>query len=41
LIEHGAQINAKVEGGKTALSLAIEEGNNQVSNFLRQNGAIE
>ncbi|CCQ96512.1 Ankyrin [[Clostridium] ultunense Esp] len=40
LIEHGADVNARVEGGDTPLSLAIKQGNNNVAEFLRQNGAI-
>lgn len=40
LIEHGADVNARVEGRETALSLAIKQGNNNVAEFLRQNGAL-
>ncbi|WP_127530401.1 ankyrin repeat domain-containing protein [Paenibacillus kobensis] len=41
LIEHGADVNAKQEGGLTALSIAIEQGNHNVAELLRQNGAKE
>jgi ankyrin repeat protein len=40
LIEHGAIVNAKVEGGQSALALAIEKGNSNVAELLSQNGAI-
>lgn len=40
LIEHGADVNATTEGGETALSLAIKQGNNNVAEFLRHNGAL-
>jgi ankyrin repeat protein len=40
LIEHGAHVNDKVEGGKTALAIALERGNRQVAELLRQNGGI-
>ncbi|MFM9276902.1 ankyrin repeat domain-containing protein [Paenibacillus jiagnxiensis] len=40
LIEHGADVNAKAEGRETALSLAIKQGNNNVAELLRQNGAL-
>ncbi|OAB26508.1 hypothetical protein PMSD_25320 [Paenibacillus macquariensis subsp. defensor] len=40
LIEHGADINARIEGGDTVLSLAIKQGNNNVAELLRQNGAL-
>ncbi|WP_340259021.1 ankyrin repeat domain-containing protein [Brevibacillus borstelensis] len=39
LIEHGADVNARVEGGETALSLAIRQGNDLAAEVLRQNGA--
>src|SRR5690606_24749043 len=41
LIAHGADINAAVEGGATALSLAIQQGNHNVAELLRQMGALE
>ncbi|MGG1664252.1 ankyrin repeat domain-containing protein [Brevibacillus sp. NRS-1366] len=39
LIEHGADVDASVDGGETALSLATKQGNHEVAQFLRQNGA--
>ncbi|MBD0382305.1 ankyrin repeat domain-containing protein [Paenibacillus sedimenti] len=41
LIEHGADVHARAEGGATPLSLALEQGNNKVAAFLRQNGTLE
>jgi ankyrin repeat protein len=38
LIEHGADVHAKVEGGDTALSFAIKQGNHNVAEFLRAVG---
>ncbi|WP_044477567.1 ankyrin repeat domain-containing protein [Paenibacillus antibioticophila] len=40
LVEHGADVNARTEGGESALSLAIKQGNNNVAELLRENGAI-
>lgn len=40
LLVHGADVNAKREGQKTPLDLAVEQGNENVANLLRQNGAI-
>ncbi|MBB6674006.1 ankyrin repeat domain-containing protein [Cohnella nanjingensis] len=40
LIEHGADVNASTEGGETPLSLAIKQGNPNVAELLRQNGAL-
>jgi ankyrin repeat protein len=39
LLEHGALINGKEENGKTALVIAVEQGNLKAAEFLRQNGA--
>ncbi|WP_432353351.1 ankyrin repeat domain-containing protein [Sporosarcina sp. A2] len=36
LIRHGAPVAAKVDEGKTALELAVEKGNNQVAEQLKQ-----
>ena len=36
LIKYGAPVDAKAEGGKTAMELAIDKGNNQVAEQLRQ-----
>lgn len=36
LIKYGADVDAKVEGGKTALELAVDQGNNQVAEQLRK-----
>ncbi|NGQ95142.1 ankyrin repeat domain-containing protein [Brevibacillus sp. SYP-B805] len=41
LIEHGVPVNAQAAGGKTALALAIEKGNHNVAQLLRQHGASE
>ncbi|WP_233252957.1 MULTISPECIES: ankyrin repeat domain-containing protein [unclassified Geobacillus] len=35
MIEHGADVNTRIEGGETALSLAIKHGNNKVTELLR------
>lgn len=40
LIEHGADVNAKIEGGETVLSLAINQGNHNTAELLRQQGAV-
>jgi len=36
LVQKGSNINAKVNGGNTALSFAEEYGNKEVATFLRQ-----
>jgi ankyrin repeat protein len=41
LLVHRADVNAKREGQKTPLDLAVEQGNVKVANLLRQNGAIQ
>jgi ankyrin repeat protein len=41
LIEHGADVNARIEGGDTAMSIAIKQGNTNVAEFLRQCGAMQ
>ncbi|WP_340003594.1 ankyrin repeat domain-containing protein [Paenibacillus sp. FSL K6-0276] len=40
LIEHGADIHAKIEGGESALAVAIQQGNHNVKEFLIEKGAI-
>lgn len=39
LIEHGADVNAALDGGDTPLALAVQQGNDQVAELLRQHGA--
>lgn len=39
LIEHGADVNAKGTDGETALSLAVQQGHQNVTECLRQHGA--
>ncbi|MCM3630812.1 ankyrin repeat domain-containing protein [Paenibacillus glycanilyticus] len=39
LMEHGADVRAAAEGGETALSLAIQQGNENVASLLREYGA--
>ncbi|MEV5024850.1 ankyrin repeat domain-containing protein [Paenibacillus sp. LPE1-1-1.1] len=41
LIEYGADIQAKAEGGVTALSLAEEKGNSKAAGRLIEKGAFE
>ncbi|MCL1959560.1 MAG: ankyrin repeat domain-containing protein [Spirochaetes bacterium] len=41
LVEHGANIQTKDKNGSTALSIARVNGNNQIVNFLLENGAVE
>lgn len=40
LIEHSADIHAKDEGGKSALAIAVKQGNHSVAEFLREKGAV-
>ncbi|MNV01420.1 Ankyrin repeat protein [compost metagenome] len=40
LIEHGADIHAKIEGGESVLAIAIQQGNHNVKEFLIEKGAI-
>lgn len=40
LIEHGANIHAKIEGGESVLTVAIQQGNHNVKEFLIEKGAI-
>ncbi|WP_235332276.1 ankyrin repeat domain-containing protein [Paenibacillus terrae] len=39
LMEHGAVVNAKGSVGETALSLAVQQGHQNVAEYLRQHGA--
>lgn len=39
LLEHGVDINAKTQGGKTAYAHAIRRGFTEISNFLEEKGA--
>jgi hypothetical protein len=41
LVEHGANIQTRDKNGSTALSIARVNGNNQIVNFLLENGAVE
>ncbi|MCK9858566.1 ankyrin repeat domain-containing protein [Paenibacillus sp. ATY16] len=40
LMEHGADINASADGGDTPLSLAIQQGHENVASLLREYGAL-
>lgn len=40
LIEHGANVDAKANGGKTALELAKENGHISVAELLGQQGPL-
>lgn len=40
LLEHGAEVNAKEQSGKTALQLAIEREHDCTADLLRQHGGI-
>lgn len=39
LLKHGAHIEAKDDGGQTALQIAVEEGGSEVLESLREHGA--
>ena len=41
LVEHGAKVNLRTEGGETAASLAYDNGEIEVYNYLKANGAID
>jgi ankyrin repeat protein len=41
LLQKGADVNARNKAGKTALQLAIENGQDQVAAFLRARGGME
>jgi len=41
LVEHGANVQKSDKNGSTALSIARVNGNNQIANFLLENGAVE
>jgi hypothetical protein len=41
LVEHGANVNLRLETGETPLSLAYEKGEIEIHNYLKAHGAIE
>jgi len=41
LVEHGAKVNLRAEGGETAASLAYDNGEIEVYNYLKEHGAID
>ncbi len=41
LILEGVEVNQKNDKGETPLDLAVEEGNNEVVQLLKQHGAIQ
>ena len=41
LIEKGAKVNLRAEGGETAASLAYDNGEIEIYNYLKANGAID
>ena len=41
LVENGANINTRAADGSTALSIAQENGNNAISSYLTEHGAID
>lgn len=41
LVENGANVNARAADGNTALSIAQTNGNNAISSYLTEHGAIE
>lgn len=40
LMEHGADVNASADGGDTPLSLAVQQGHENVASLLREYGAL-
>lgn len=41
LVNHKAGINAQTKNGKTPLRLSSKKGNNDITKFLKENGAKE
>jgi len=41
LVEHGAKVNLRAEVGETAASLAYDNGEIEIYNYLKQQGAID
>jgi hypothetical protein len=41
LVDYGANVQTRDKNGNTALSMARANGNNQIANFLLENGAVE
>jgi ankyrin repeat protein len=41
LLAHGADVNAKDNGGKTPLKWAEDDGHKELAEMLRQHGGIE
>jgi hypothetical protein len=41
LVKYGANVQTRDKNGSTALSIARMNGNNQIANFLLENGAVE
>jgi ankyrin repeat protein len=41
LVEHGAKVNLRAEGGETAASLAYNNGEIEIYNYLKGKGAID
>ena len=41
LLEHGADVNAKMKDGKTPLTFAVEGGQTEMASFLRERGAVK
>jgi hypothetical protein len=41
LVEHGARVNLRADGGETAASLAYDNGEIEIYNYLKENGAMD
>jgi len=41
LVEYGADVNTRNKNGSAALAIARANGNNQIADFLLENGAVE
>jgi ankyrin repeat protein len=41
LLDHGADVNARTDDGRTALAMAVKNGKEELAKLLREKGGVQ